>query len=349
LIESSPIYPSFVFTNILLGLVLALVLGFFAIWIARRVGLIDVPGILPHKTHSSPVPLAGGLALVMVVAVGGVIANRSMVGEMWRILVPGVVVFGVGVWDDYKRLPARVKLSGQIIAVSLMVLFGIYVRIIPGEILGMSSGLTMLINILITFFWMIGIINAFNFIDSMDGIVVGIGGIAISFLVLVTLNSPQVALLRLLSLLLGCCVGLFFLNMTPARLFMGDAGAQTIGYLLAVIGILYTPTDFPQTSSWFLPILILGVPIFDTCLVVFSRLRKHQPVYRAGHNHTYHRLIKLGLDNNRAVAIMHIAGIILGCTAFIALLMPPLAANIIFGLTLLVGLGALLYLERKAG
>jgi UDP-GlcNAc:undecaprenyl-phosphate GlcNAc-1-phosphate transferase len=137
--------------------------------------------------------------------------------------------------------------------------------------------------------------------------------------------------------------------MTPARLFMGDAGAQTIGFLLAAIGILYTPTSFPQGSSWFLPILILGVPIFDICLVFFSRLRRHTPVYQAGVNHTYHRLVAIGLDGPRAVAVMHVAAIVLGCLAFIALNLPPLYANLIFGLTLLAGLAAYLYLERKAG
>jgi UDP-GlcNAc:undecaprenyl-phosphate GlcNAc-1-phosphate transferase len=169
----------------------------------------------------------------------------------------------------------------------------------------------------------------------------------VSFFLLVTLNSPQVSLLRLLTLLIGGCVGLFFYNMTPARLFLGDSGAQTLGFVLASVAILYTPENYPQASSWFLPILVLGVPIFDTCLVVFSRLRRREPVYHAGRNHTYHRLVALGLSSTHAVAVMHIAAIALGCLAFIALNLIPIWANLLFGLTLLAGLVIFIYLERK--
>jgi UDP-GlcNAc:undecaprenyl-phosphate GlcNAc-1-phosphate transferase len=151
----------------------------------------------------------------------------------------------------------------------------------------------------------------------------------------------------LLTLLLGVCAGLFFYNLTPARLFIGDSGAQTIGFLLAVVAILYTPENYPQASSWFLPILVLGVPIFDTCLVVFSRLRRREPFYHAGRNHTYHRLVALGLSSTHSVAVMHIAAIVLGCLAFIALNLLPVWANLLFGLTLLASFGIFIFLERK--
>jgi UDP-GlcNAc:undecaprenyl-phosphate GlcNAc-1-phosphate transferase len=130
-------------------------------------------------------------------------------------------------------------------------------------------------------------------------------------------------------------------------MFLGDSGAQTFGFLLAAIGIIYNPVQFPQGSSWFLPILILGVPIFDTCLVVFSRLRHKKYFYQAGHDHTYHRLFKLGMSSTHAVAVMHITTIVLGCLAFIALHLAPFFANILFGLILLVGFLVYLFLERK--
>jgi UDP-GlcNAc:undecaprenyl-phosphate GlcNAc-1-phosphate transferase len=342
-------YPPFVFINVLVGALLSLVAGPLAAAFARRIGLMDVPGILPHKRHSSPVPLAGGLALVVVLILGSLIFNLSMLRELWRILVPALIVFGVGVWDDFKRLPPWVKFTGQVIAAVLLISLGTYVQIAPHGFLGLPGRAYMVVNLLITLFWVVGITNAFNFIDSMDGIVVGICGIAVAFLILVTFNSPQLELLRLLTLILGTCVGLYYYNMTPARLFMGDSGAQTLGFLLAAIGILYTPTSFPQGSSWFLPILILGVPIFDTCLVFFSRLRSHTPVYQAGVNHTYHRLVAIGFDGPRAVAVMHVAAIFLGCLAFIALNLSPLYANLVFGFAVLAGLAAYLLLERKAG
>ena len=345
--NTASIYPNFVFGNILLGLALALILSRVAIWFARRTGLIDIPGVLPHKTHSHPIPLAGGITLLLTLLVGGFTFNISMLQEYWKILVPALIIFGVGLWDDYRRLPPGIKIIGQLAATILLIAMGTSVQIIPADFLGLPGKWYHVVNLLITGLWVVGITNAFNFIDSMDGVVVGIGGIAVSFFLLVTLNSPQVSLLRFLTLLIGGCIGLFFYNMTPARMFLGDSGAQTFGFLLAAIGIIYNPVQFPQGSSWFLPILILGVPIFDTCLVVFSRLRHKKYFYQAGHDHTYHRLFKLGMSSTHAVAVMHITTIVLGCLAFIALHLAPFFANILFGLILLVGFLVYLFLERK--
>ena len=343
------VFPVFVFFNILLGLGLSLVLGWAAIAFARRVGLMDIPGSLPHKTHGAPTALAGGITLVLALTIGGLIFNFSMMRSLWNIFVPTAIVFLVGLWDDFRRLPAWIKLVGQVAASIVLISLGTTIHFVPHHFLGLLPERTnLLADWLITLFWMVGITNAFNFVDSMDGLVVGLSGIAISFLVLVTIGSPQVELLRLLTLMLGICAGLFFLNITPAHLFLGDSGAQTMGFLLAAIGILYTPPNYPQASSWFLPIIVLCVPIFDTCLVVFSRLRRRMPIYQAERNHTYHRLVDRGMDTTRAVITMQLAAIVLGCLAFIALNLQPLYSNLLFGLICLAGLAALVFLEKEA-
>jgi UDP-GlcNAc:undecaprenyl-phosphate GlcNAc-1-phosphate transferase len=340
-------YPPFVFENILVGLVLALLFGAVAIWFARRVGLMDLPGALPHKQHKIPTPLAGGLTILLTLLVGGLLVAPQTFQQLWTVLVPALIIFAIGLWDDFKRLPAWVKFAGQFVAAVLMIRLGISVSFIPAHFLGLPKHADRVLDGVVTFVWIVGITNAFNFVDSMDGLVVGLSGIALAFLVLVTLGSSQLALLQLLTLLLGTCVGLFFYNMTPARLFIGDSGAQTIGFLLAAVGILYEPPNYPQASSWFLPIIILGVPIFDACLVVFSRVRRRTPVYQAELTHTYHRLVGLGFSPSRAVLVMHLAAIVLGCLAFLALSLQPLYANLIFALVCLTGLAALLYLDLK--
>lgn len=340
-------YPLFVFYNILIGMILSLLFGQVAIWFARSVGLIDLPGVLPHKQHKIPTPLAGGLTVVIALLVGGLVFNLPMVKQLWTVLLPALIIFGVGLWDDFKRLPPWVKFAGQAIAGLFLIALGTSVQIIPHKFLGLPGHTYQIVNWLVTLIWVIGMTNAFNFVDSMDGLVIGLSGIAIAFLVLVTLNSTQTILLQLLTLLLGVCVGLFFYNLTPARLFVGDSGAQSIGFLLASVAILYTPQNYPQASSWFLPILILGVPIFDITLVVFSRLRRRLPVYQAGRNHTYHRLVDLGLELPHAVAVMHMSAIALGCIAFIALNLEPLYANIIFGVVCLTGVAVLFFLDRN--
>jgi UDP-GlcNAc:undecaprenyl-phosphate GlcNAc-1-phosphate transferase len=339
-------YPQYIFYNVLIGLVLSLVMGWVAILFARRAGPMDIPGILPHKKHAAPTPLAGGMALVLTLLVGGLVFNFSMARELWNILLPALIIFAVGLWDDFKRLPPWIKLAGQVVAGILLIVLGTSVHIIPGGLLGLPANFSRILDWLITLFWVIGITNAFNLTDSMDGLILGISGLGLSFLILTMLNSPQVTLLQLITLLLGTCIGLYFYNHTPAKLFLGDSGAQTLGFLLATVSILFTPFGHMQASSWFLPILVLGVPIFDVTLVIFSRLRRHIPIYRGGLDHTYHRLVGLGFDSKRAVIAMHLAAIVLGCVAFIALDLNPIVANTLFVLVCLTGFAVIIFLDR---
>jgi UDP-GlcNAc:undecaprenyl-phosphate GlcNAc-1-phosphate transferase len=166
---------------------------------------------------------------------------------------------------------------------------------------------------------------------------------------LATIDSAQPILSHLAAALLGASLGAFFLNAAPARMFLGDSGAQLVGFLLAAIGIAYTPgqAGLPQGVSWFTPILVLGVPIFDTALVIVSRLRRGLPIYRAGQDHTYHRLTRLGLDPTRSVLAMQLAAIVLGLIGIIALDASVLMANVLFGGCVLLGLVALGLLESR--
>jgi UDP-GlcNAc:undecaprenyl-phosphate GlcNAc-1-phosphate transferase len=193
----------------------------------------------------------------------------------------------------------------------------------------------------------VGITNAFNFVDSMDGLAVGLGGVAAAFFMLVTIDSGQLLLSQQSALLLGACVALFFFNSPPARLFLGDSGAQTLGFLLAVLAIAYLPQGVSQSSSWVVPIMLLGVPIFDMVLVVISRLRRGKSIYTASLDHTYHRLVALGWEANWAVVGMQVVSLLLGCLAFIVLTRPPVIANAVFVGVLLAGFLALYTLDNR--
>ncbi|MDZ4158893.1 MAG: hypothetical protein U1B80_03795, partial [Anaerolineaceae bacterium] len=129
--------------------------------------------------------------------------------------------------------------------------------------------------------------------------------------------------------------------------FLGDSGTQLLGFLLAGIAILYEPIPTDQASSWFVPILIMGVPIFDTCLVVYSRLRRGVPIYQSNRDHTYHRLVSLGFDKHRSVVIMVTAAVVLDCLAFIALSQTPLIANTIFIASVIIGIIAVFVLDHS--
>ncbi len=329
------------------GILVAVAFCPLAIWIARRMGLLDVPGSAAHKQHMRTTPLAGGIALALSLIVLVLIfhlANK----DISSLLVAVIVVFLFGLWDDAKGLGAPIKLVGQMLASILLIASDVSVHFLEGlSIPFLSGNLLIVLDWGVTILWFVGITNAFNLIDSMDGLAVGIAGIAFAFFMIMALVAQQTYLAIFSACLLGICIGLYAFNVSPARLFLGDSGAQTLGFTLAAVAMIYTPHNLPQASSWFVPIFVLGIPIFDTTLVVASRLLGHRPVFHADRTHTYHRLIVLGLEPQRAVFVIHLTSLALNFLAFIALSLPPLESTIIFCSVLLVGAGLLIFLERK--
>jgi UDP-GlcNAc:undecaprenyl-phosphate/decaprenyl-phosphate GlcNAc-1-phosphate transferase len=309
-----------------------------AIKVAIRFQLIDEPNSSPHKVHQRPMPKAGGLAIGLVIISINLLSGNLQSDVIRAILLASSIIFLFGLWDDTHKLSPGWKLVGQILATIILISQGIHIRML---------GSMTLLNMTLTLIWTIGITNAFNLVDSMDGLAIGLAAIASAFFMLVTVDAAQPALSLLSAIILGSSIGMLYFNTLPAHTFLGDSGAQFLGFILAALGIAYTPPGLPQPSSWFVPILLLSVPIFDTSLVVVSRLRHKRPIYQAGLDHTYHRLINLGLPSSRAVLTMHLFAIVSGCLAFMALPLPPLWANAIFILALLVGSLLLFWLEKK--
>lgn len=340
----------YIFEIVGIATVVSIVLGPLGIKLARQFGLIDVPGSFPHKQHENPTALAGGIVLVLstlfVISIFRLWADE----RIRAILIAGLLIFIFGLWDDARGFSATQKLLGQILASILLIWLGVSVNFLKSLEVGvgfLNEDILALLNWGITIFWLVAASNAFNLIDSMDGLAIGITGIAFAFFVVISFASEQPSLSALSAGLLGICVGLYFYNISPARLFLGDSGSQTLGFILASIAILYSPQNLPQTSSWFVPILLLGVPIFDTTLVIFSRLYRRKPVFQSDLGHTYHRLIALGLSSRRAVLVMHMAALLLSCLGIIALSMTPLVSNILFFVIVLTGFSVLVFLGRK--
>lgn len=279
---------------------------------------------------------------------GIVIASALMVSAFWfqwfkseqilGILLAATIVFAFGLWDDLRGLGAPRKLIGQALAALVLVLTGTQVLLFANNAL----------NVALTLIWVIGVINAFNFVDSMDGLAVGLGAIAAAFFMLVTVESSQPELSALSAAILGTSIGFYLFNVMPARMFLGDSGSQLLGLVLASVALAYNPVGLERLSSWFVPILVLGIPIFDTTLVVVSRLRARRPIYKAARDHTYHRLIQMRFEPSQAVAAMHIAAVALGIIAFLALGSVVIIATLIFATVLLAGLGIILFFEMMA-
>jgi UDP-GlcNAc:undecaprenyl-phosphate GlcNAc-1-phosphate transferase len=328
---------------------LSLILSGVSIVLARRLNIIDQPGSAPHKKHTNPTPIAGGIALLGTIILGGWFTGIANEPLFSNILVAGIPIFLFGLWDDIKNISPGYKLIGQVLAAMILIRAGIRIQIFesPEFFIYGQSAFYILLDQIITIFWILGIVNAFNFVDSMDGLAVGLGSMAAAFFLLFSLESQQPLLSQFSALLMGTCIGLYFFNSPPAKLFLGDSGSQTLGFILATIAISYTPQNAYQSSSWLAPIMILGVPIFDTALVIFSRFRRKLPIYEPGLDHTYHRLVRLKFSPNRAVLVMQMANLLLSCLAFVILNLSPVLANSAFFIIFILSGATLIILDRK--
>lgn len=332
---------------VLLGLLIALFGAPVAIWLAKKIGAIDVPNSAPHKRHQTPMPLAGGL-----IAFAGSWLLFALF-SLWNqpaylaLLLSGVVIFFFGLVDDIYGLSAAPKFIGQILASALFIRFGIAVYFLETLDLNLPLFWLRVGNYMLSFFWLVGITNAFNLIDSMDGLVAGLTFIIASFFTFITFAAGQTQLALLSAILIGLSLGLYWHNKYPARFFLGDSGSQFFGFFLAALAILYRPPDLNPKSTWFIPILLLGVPIFDTTLVVFSRLRRGKPVFQADRSHTYHRLVAFGLRPNIAVLVIQASALALSFAAFAIMYLPPSVAIILFAIILALGAFSIAFFEKK--
>lgn len=335
---------------LLLGsITISVVLSWFSIKIAPKIGLMDVPGSAEHKNHSAPVPLTGGIVLIDTIIIMILITGMWQESEIWAIAISGLIINIFGLVDDYMHLKPVTKLIGQIVGSIFLIYLGVQVNIFdsPEFIYRTGSSLDVWLNLFITVLWLVTLTNAFNFIDSSDGLSVGLSGLSAAFFLVISLSTGQTTIIYFCALLLGICIGLYFFNSYPAKLFLGDSGAQTLGFLLAAIAIVYNPNTGIQSSTWFVPILIFYVPLFDLVLVVFSRIRRKKMIHRASRDHTYHRLSSRGIPIHHSVLILHGVSLVMSMVGYLCLNLPVLFANIVFCLAILLGLTVLFVLDKN--
>ena len=333
----------------LISLLISTMLSWISIKIAPNIGLMDIPGSADHKNHKKPIPLTGGLVLISIIII------MVYYTELWKSpKIFGVLVFGIfiaifGLIDDFLNLSPIKKLSGQILGSAFLIYFGIQINFFssPEFFYHTESKLDFWLNILFTVFWITTITNAFNFIDSFDGLAVGLSILSTVFFLFISTITGQVAIFNLCSIILGACIALYFFNTYPARLFLGDSGAQTLGFLLGAIAIIFDPNTGNQSSTWFVPILFFYVPLFDLVLVIVSRFRRKKNIFKASRDHTFHRLAQMGFPIQRAVLLLHGISLTMSMVGYLCLNLNSFYANLIFILTLLFGILALKKLDKN--
>jgi UDP-GlcNAc:undecaprenyl-phosphate GlcNAc-1-phosphate transferase len=306
--------------------------------LAVRLGLVDRPAA--RKMHTRPVPLMGGIAIYLAFVVTlALLGDRSYVRETIGIFLGATLCSLVGLWDDRKALPALLKLAMQGLAAALMIASGVQVQLrVPAAV-----------NIGLTLLWVVGITNAMNLLDNMDGLTAGVGVTASAFFLLLAAMNRQYLVGALAASMLGACIGFLVYNVNPASIFMGDSGALFIGFMLAAVGIKLRFPGNVNFVTWMVPVMVLGIPVFDTALVTFSRLRRRlNPLTTPGKDHLSHRLVKLGYTPRESVLSIHLACCALGVIGIYVMQATVVEGYALGGVVLAVAAGIILWLERVA-
>ena len=325
---------------VLAALATALLLSFGATPLVRnfafRIGAIDDPKRDDRRMHKEPIPRIGGLAIFFGFLVS-VMIFADIDTQLRGILFGMVVIVVLGLIDDISPLPALLKFVVQIGAALIPVLSGVRIEVFTNpNFLSASAYLELgRWSIPITVFWIVAITNSVNFIDGLDGLAVGVSSIAAFSMLIIAmmLIMPNIAVVA--AALAGACVGFMPYNMNPAKIFMGDVGATSIGFILACLSVqgLF---KFYALISFAVPFMILALPIFDEVFAIVRRLLKGQSPMSPDRGHVHHRLIDMGFNQKQAVAIMYTMSGILGVSAVVLTASGEIRAIIVLGVALII-------------
>ncbi len=293
---------------------------------------------IPGRWHQKDTALLGGIA-IFCASMASIISffpsppNQQVMG--W--LLGGILVFSAGLADDFRSMRPATKLLFQICSACIVLFTGTSFIGIPNQI----------IAAIVTIVWIVGLTNAFNIIDNMDGLAAGTAAISSVFIFIVNFWNGDL-LIALSSLaLMGACLGFLRYNFHPARIFMGDCGSMFLGYSLAVLSVAGTTHPMSNLiATLIVPVFVLGVPIFDTAFVSFSRLFRGQPITQGGKDHTSHRMVVLGLSEPRTVILIYLTSILFGGIALLYTRLDLTIVSVFAVLTLVAAVVFAMFLEE---
>ena len=305
--------------------------------LALRYGMVDHPG--PRKVHVKPIPLLGGIAIYFGFVLAVLLTLHAAAQQQILGILAGATLLAiVGFLDDGGLLHHQVKLFiGMPVAALFLIASGIRAQLFSQFLPGTAGTV---LDVCFTIFWVMGITAAFSILDHMDGLCAGIAAVAAMFFTISAGLSGQTMVRTLGAATLGAALGFLRWNFNPAKIFMGDGGAMFLGFLMATLGLKVRPEGAQFPASWIVPILILGVPIFDTTMVSISRARRGLlPFTSPGKDHTAHRLSNLGLGPRGAVLVLYFMAAWLGA---LAVLVPQLSTGSAYALLAILAVCALI-------
>jgi UDP-GlcNAc:undecaprenyl-phosphate GlcNAc-1-phosphate transferase len=312
--------------TIYLGLLLAafvmvLLLAPVSIVIARRLGAIDHPE--ERKVHSAPVPRLGGLAIALAVWLAifmGTLVNRYLREDtqlLWGLLLGSSIILILGVYDDIRNASPWFKLSIHFVAAGVAVWFGIRFALASNPFAAVMRDYFDLGILAIPFsiLWIVGLTNAMNLIDGLDGLATGIGMFTAIALFIISVQQGAGAVTYFYAALAGACMAFLRFNRFPAKVFLGDCGSTLLGFTLACLAIKGSQKSY-ALSAFFIPLIVFGFPIFESISTVLRRYFSRSRLQDADDQHIHHKLLLFGLTQQQAVWILYSLTILFGIIAF---------------------------------
>ena len=284
--------------------------------IAEKIDIVDKPDEA-RRVHKKPIPLLGGLSMfygfiVSVILFG--ILDKSVRG----MALGALIILVVGIIDDAKKLSAKVKLPFQILAAIVLILHDVRIDVISVPAFISETGVLQLgfWGIPLTIVWIVGVTNAVNLIDGLDGLAAGVSSIACMslFCIAILVGEFEVALIT--AALTGACFGFLPYNFNPAKIFMGDTGSTFLGFILGTVSIMGLFKSYAVISVA-VPFLVLGLPLFDTGFAIIRRMKAGKPIMEPDREHLHHRVLDMGFSQKKTVGIIYLMCTVLGLCAVV--------------------------------
>ena len=303
------------FVDLMIASFIALISTFFLTFLVKQIAfkfnIVDLPN--QRKIHKKATPRIGGLAIFLGAALGLLYLQPEHV-HLLEISLGAVVIVITGILDDRYDIRPVIKLSGQLIAASFLISSGLIIERITLPFIGMID--LGVFSVLITVLWVVGITNAINLIDGLDGLATGVSTIALCSMLLMAIIDLQVFAAYLAVVIIGANLGFLYHNFYPAKIYMGDTGSNFLGYMIAVISMLGLFKNI-ALFSFIIPIIVLAVPIFDTLFAIIRRASNKQQIMQPDNKHIHYQLLRVGFTHRQAVLIIYAFSLLFGILAIL--------------------------------